>query len=168
MPKIIGGSFQSEAIEDVELKMQLATVTPILPSAVAATFGTALNLGSPRLNGGMVPLALRAVCSLALSNTTLRILPTFSDGSIGTGLSWTPFTAALVVRQSIILVNNLGSIPEVNPAASEAAAMFINTVTDLSGLFAHGLWLRSLAFDCRTVGAADTASITVTYWGLYT
>ena len=165
MPNIFGGGISQPG--SVNLQMQVATVGPITPSAVISTYGAFVNLGSPRSGGGMIPLAIKAVSTGSANNDTLNIVPTWSDGSVGAGLVWTPFTVALLYMQSGILVANKGSIPEADPAASEEADMFIDTPVDLTLLFKQGLYLTNLGFRAKSSGALDAAVFTVTYWGLY-
>lgn len=164
MPKI----FEFGSAPTPNLAMQNATVGPVTPSAVINTYGAAVTLNSPRPGGGMIPLALQAVCAAALANITLQATATFSDGSQNTDLIWTPFTGALTVMAAGILVSNNGSKPEADPAASEASAFFLDTPVDLTLLFSNGLYLTQLAFACKSSGALDTASFIINYWGLYT
>ena len=166
MPNIFGGGLSPA--QTTNLYMQVATIGPIAPSATINTYGAALNIGNPRGSGGIVPLAIKAVSSGSGNNDTLRIVPTWSDGSTSTGLIWTPFTVALLVMTAGILVANKGSIPEADPAASEEADFYIDAPVSLEQLFKQGLYLANLAFSAKSSGALDAATFTVSYWGLYT
>ena len=166
MPNIFGGGVAQPVA--INLLMQVATVGPITPSATLGVYGTAATLGNPRGSGGIIPLAIKAVNAGGANAETLNIVPTWSDGSTSTGLLWTPFTAALVVMQAGILIANLGSIPEVDPGASQEADMYIDAPVSLEQLFKQGLSLTSLAFKMKSAGALDAGAITITYWGIYT
>lgn len=151
-----------------ELRMQLATVGPVLPSAVLNTYGVAVNLTSPRANGGIVPLAIRAECTLALNNVQMRIRPTWSDGTTSAGIIWVGLGGADVVFQAGLLVVPPNAVPQVPPLQLSNDDFCWDNSLDLTAFWKNGVTLQQLAFDCQSAQNADTATITVTYWGLYT
>lgn len=151
-----------------ELRMQLATVGPVLPSAVLNTYGAALNLTSPRAGGGIVPLMIRASVANPLNIITLRIRPTWSDGTTGAGVLWGQFANPGELLQAGLMVESFNGISAPAPGPAAAVAGCYDSTLDLSAFWKAGMTLKELAFDCKSAQNADTASITVTYWGLYT
>jgi hypothetical protein len=168
MPKIIGGTFESEQEEPVNLLFQGQQIAGLVPDAALGVYGPSQILKSPRANGTMVPLWMLAQCLAPLANLTLRIRPTYTDGTVGAGLLWTPFTAAFQYFEAGFWGNSLGSIPEATPAATEAVEHNFAAEQALLGLVGWMLGIVQLEFDCQSSGNNDTANFLVSYVGIYT
>lgn len=164
MPQIFGGSLSPR----LDLMMQLDTKT-VVPNAVLNTYGVAQLLKSPRIDGGIVPLLIRARgVGLFVGNVTLRITPTWSDGSVGVGVLWTPFAAADDHFTADMLVVPFNGAPHVGAPGIDDISMSTDFTLTLAALWKQGVSLQQLAFDCASDQNAETATIEVIYRGLYT
>lgn len=164
MPTLFGGSLTPR----LDLMMQLDTKT-LVPNAVLNTYGVAQLLKSPRVDGGIVPLLIRARgVGLFVGNITARITPTWSDGSVGAGVLWTPIANLDDYFIADLLMQPFNGVPANPPAAFATSSLCSDFSLTLAAFFKQGVSLTQLAFDCASDQNAETGTVEVIYRGLYT